>query len=170
MIESALPPPTDNLYKFMAIGGLVLLVAGIVYPQIRKEQIEPDRIAVYQQVDEMSHVIQECVTAGDIVNARRKREGRDNVDRKELDAAFAKFLATAPVFEKADRVYRMKAQTLTFWRWVGYSGATVGGILSVIGFWLWRTRLQRPQDQLLRHEVESKRRTSSDDVLPAPPN
>jgi hypothetical protein len=43
----AISPPTDSLYKFTAIGGLVIFVAGLVYPQLRMENLD----ARYREMD-----------------------------------------------------------------------------------------------------------------------
>ena len=44
-----LTPPTDNLYKFMAIAGIVVGCFGIVFPQILRERFEIDRQIIIQE-------------------------------------------------------------------------------------------------------------------------
>lgn len=43
-------PPTDNLYKFMAIFGLILWVGGIFYPLNKAYEMEEDVIEIEAQV------------------------------------------------------------------------------------------------------------------------
>lgn len=40
----AIQPPTDNLYKFLAIGGLLIALYSFTFPQVRLNQIEQQRI------------------------------------------------------------------------------------------------------------------------------
>jgi hypothetical protein len=44
-------PPTDNLYKFMAIVGLLLFIGGALYPWTKAYEIEKELIVVSAQLD-----------------------------------------------------------------------------------------------------------------------
>lgn len=44
-------PPTDNLYKFMAIFGLILWVAGVLYPWSKAYELELELLEVEAQVE-----------------------------------------------------------------------------------------------------------------------
>jgi hypothetical protein len=43
-------PPTDNLYKFMAIFGLILWVGGMFYPLTKAYELKRDQIELEAQV------------------------------------------------------------------------------------------------------------------------
>jgi hypothetical protein len=42
---SNITPPTDNIYKFMAISGLVLIIIGITYPY---NELNKDIVDIYK--------------------------------------------------------------------------------------------------------------------------
>jgi len=45
-----LQPPTDNLYKFMAIIGLMLWVGGTLYPWTKAYEVEKELIALEAEI------------------------------------------------------------------------------------------------------------------------
>ena len=45
-----LQPPTDNLYKFMAIIGLILWVGGALYPWTKAYEVEKELISLEAEV------------------------------------------------------------------------------------------------------------------------
>ena len=50
-----LNPPTDNLYKFMAIIGLILWVGGALYPFTKAYEVEKELITLEA---EFQHIIE----------------------------------------------------------------------------------------------------------------
>jgi hypothetical protein len=47
-----LQPPTDNLYKFMAILGLMLWIGGVLYPWTKAYELEKEIIFLEAQVSQ----------------------------------------------------------------------------------------------------------------------
>ena len=45
-----LQPPTDNLYKFMAIFGLILWVGGALYPWTKAYEVEKEMITLKAEI------------------------------------------------------------------------------------------------------------------------
>ena len=45
-----LQPPTDNLYKFMAIIGLIIWVAGVWYPWTKAYEVEKEHITLEAEI------------------------------------------------------------------------------------------------------------------------
>ena len=120
-------PPTDNLYKFLAIAGLALLLAGILVPEIAARNLERD----------LGYV------EGVLRYIERARE-EDRVIEKEsllLDLRKQQELIRAqiPSFRRS-----------TVW---GSILVNTGSSLMILGFSLWYFRVQRYIDKILFSEA-----------------
>jgi hypothetical protein len=174
--------PTDNLYKFMAISGLVLLVAGIVVPwqyiaregdmidalryqseliTLQVQQVETD----FGREQQRHQPFLDAVISGKVAlspgNLERAQEiFKDAVGlmdrRRKADAAMAEFRASLAKASRADA-------TTNRMLLLGTASRALGLLLFVFGFGLWYFKAQRLQDRLLALEV----RTAEKDLLRA---
>ena len=63
-----LQPPTDNLYKFMAIVGLILWVGGALYPWTKAYEVEKELITLEAEI---KHV-QEQPAQANVIELEKK--------------------------------------------------------------------------------------------------
>jgi hypothetical protein len=149
-----LNPPTDNLYKFMAFCGLILFVAGLVYPQMRNDYLAQIEKQFWQSSRECEQAFQKY----DNVDAemRRKFQTRPSVESKDY---FATLDELADVMRKhledGRQAFEAREQHRR-WQILCYSGAGVGFLVGGLGFLLWHRRWQRPQDELLQRQLQQK--------------
>jgi hypothetical protein len=148
-------PPTDNLYKFMAIAGLVIAGAGVIYPQLLKERMEADRQKFITEIDAIRHDLDDFGRATKAAPHEIGPDGKVYYDMTGAWPELDKVNDRMPALEAAHRTWGAKMDALRWWRWICYSAAVAGAFVSAFGFWLWRTRLQRFQDELLRQQLNA---------------
>jgi hypothetical protein len=140
-----LKPPTDNLYKFIAISGLLIFLASFVFPQIlykeyaiKYAEIEGDLSVLERQIETLN-----SITESD--DARSKKE--DNVEIKRRRAEFDKGL------EEVLRKRELRVALSNYarrWEIFGYIGMSFGLVMMVSGFYFWYSRLQKYEDKLMK--------------------
>lgn len=139
--------PTDNLYKFIAIGGMLLFGAGIVLPVvIEQEQFD---LKLRRQLETEDRMRSSTFRIADIVNSERISDDakRERV-LKQIDESLhgvAKIERESLKGELAKRE-EWAEQRITELRAVSF----VGLGLTVAGFLLWYFRVQRYQDKLIQ--------------------
>lgn len=156
--------PTDNLYKFIAIAGLVFVVMGVVVPLQLQNQIDRDHLPVARAVERMTAATTEL--------------------RREVEAewdALAHASTTQPSSRpypsptstqsstSTDRMHQLRveadeAMNLVNSYRVGFRNATrivgaavIGGVVGIammiFGFARWYQRVQKYQDIILAAEA-----------------
>jgi hypothetical protein len=145
--------PTDNLYKFMAITGLVLLVLSpyfwVRFSLAEHEKLDATTKALFNYFPNIRYM--------DNLEATRQA-GRwvspTNTDPFEsnrlvlLQAAGNDYQRAATEFEDLNR----HAGLIAF---ACVAGAAIGLALCVSGFWLWYSRIQKHQDRILAIEAKA---------------
>jgi len=162
--------PTDNLYKFMAIFGLILLITCTIYPISKINTAERAKIDVeisLQKLErEMDHIKTEAETISSeltsiendsesdissqkteiielIRNKRNSLQSRnDDLEINIIDIKEKRMLSSLLVSE------------LRFFLYFGSLGSIIGSILMLSGFYLWKNKVQRYQDIILKKESE----------------
>jgi hypothetical protein len=142
-----LKPPTDNLYKFIAISGLLIILASFVFPQIlykdyamKFAEIEGDLRVLERQMDTLNSIKD---TESD--DPRQKKE--DDIEKNRIEIEFEKGLAEA--FRK--REIRVALSNYAHrWQIFGYIGMSFGLVMMSSGFYLWYSRLQKYEDKLMK--------------------
>lgn len=139
-------PPTDNLYKFMALAGIVLLVAAPFY-----------WTSYYVKQQERFHATLRSMKAAmppsDYFYAKVQIEKGDNVspERRQLvehyDAAKKESDELGDEFLVTEQFQRVAAFFAIFLGGLGL-------VLVFLGFSLWYLRVQRPLDRVLMRETK----------------
>ena len=135
--------PTDNLYKFMALAGVVLLVFGLSYPLRLATQLQL-QLADQQVQVEISKLRTEQI------------EGRFDLIKRDKTATLSQSL------ELQSKLYDLREQTAVvsgavekarlllyqflFFAIIGLGCAVSGYLLARAGFKLWYVRVQKPAD------------------------
>jgi len=127
-------PPTDNLYKFIAIFGLVVTVVGFVFPRILIFDLQTQIIKLQGEV-----VVLQAI-AHDL---HPKPDGKDFV------STYVEVKAKLQVIEGLAR--QIESLAILFAIGVG-----AGVFLMLNGFSFWYLRVQRYQDKILKNDAEKR--------------
>jgi uncharacterized membrane protein len=120
-------PPKDNLYKFIAITGLILLVIAIILPFYARDRFV---FIMDQELDEAREFLSKTKQTDNLVEAEKKR----------LEFIQKYLLENTRYAEKASYVLFIVSFLLIF-----------------IGLYFWYFELQRYQDEILKKQAESSK-------------
>ena len=132
--------PTDNLYKFMALAGIVMLiVAPIFYAKyyishynIELEAIES--LKIYKPAELYFKNTKELT--------KEEKIFLDKIESKEKENK---------QIQKGYELYSRFSNVILL---LSIIMAAVGLALSIVGFWLWYNRVQKPLDKILLNETK----------------
>ena len=173
-------PPTDNLYKFLALSGLVLYLFSLSYPFIASKQLDreidqvTEEITVLEievinfeteikifdkEIQSLAKDIEDLEALDDTLLTEEDREWRKKnmAEKKEqlLDlmmrtGEIGKRVALAEV--KNERLKRLLTEVRVI-RILGVVGTCLGGAIAIVGFMLWYFRVQIYLDRKLQKEA-----------------
>jgi hypothetical protein len=152
-------PPTDNLYKFLSITGLLLIVLSF-YPtyltlKFEEQRIEQDKNhkmfmaevkILEQQNEDYKLFIEKGLAPTKSIQQIREELLNQEKKRVELGIADDLLLNNAKLINYFDRLSS----------WVFWSGI----ICMLIGFWCWYFKIQRPNDLILMNQSQNKEPTN----------
>ena len=136
-------PPTDNLYKFKAIGGCILLGMGILISAYSKHQRISAGIAEVHKIDELQEVYVRLM-----------------IEHGNVDKAF---FGDVPLLFDTIRENKQKARESEMklldnlhkeYHWTMGLFMLLGCYFSATGFREWGSKVQKYQDQILKAEAE----------------
>lgn len=163
-------PPTDNLYKFLAIFGLLVTTFSIYVPLLR--YIEFNRLslrtdAVYSPMldplrvlDDEAKAEAECAIYQAYVRDKQRPSMADPCP-KVADARAKGVPARIAVERLQAQVAPLEIERKSVWQeyvlflYIGIGGVVFGVLMCVSGFWLWYVRLQRYLDAAVKAEAAS---------------
>ncbi len=188
--------PTDNLYKFMALSGLVLIIAsyfplyhgwmtGVDLEKVKGENklIEQEVNWVQQELDILDRQMDNFITRtaertgmseSEITAVLNNGQSLVEISKglkdeeakwKELESKFREHLKLfreqiikqIQLSSNLDVInYRLKAMLQL--KRLAYISSFVGGLLTVWGFGLWYTKLQVPQDLLIKLKIKDEQK------------
>lgn len=167
-------PPTDNLYKFVAIAGLTLFVVSTFIPlresyelerrvariSARVEWAQLEERRMYPGSQLLLEIHNRLRTAGDSVSDSTRRTWREKAqaiasDLVEADGerrdGFVRRLTTISADNAELGVLAKQTKSLAR---IGRFGSALGAAITILGFWLWYVRVQKLQDAELRQRAE----------------
>ena len=169
-------PPTDNLYKFLAIFGVLIVAFSIYVPLLR--YIDLNRLsvrsdAIYGPMADPLRVLAkeataelECVIYQDYLRDRQKppmlnpcptvsgAKSKGDIARPEVARLKAQ---VAPIEVERKSVW----QEYVLFLYIGIAGFVVGVLMCIAGFWLWYDRLQRYLDAAVKADALSSGRVTA---------
>lgn len=154
MINGLPSPPTDNLYKFLAISGIVcVLVANIMSVQVM--------VSTHDKIEQtLDSFVKNGNEQGWKLFEQFRLDYPDKADHEKMIKLRSEELKrTVAVDTKNcdDRVSEIKSDEEKSQK--GLTAlAVVGSIIALFGFGLWALRFQRFQDGGLRLEFETAKR------------
>jgi hypothetical protein len=167
-------PPTDNLYKFAALLGTIIVFASLYFPHVLlielDEKLDAATLKIRTTEAEMKFFDRKAATLSRILDSavgpskrvsefKGKKIALEYSDT-ELKAMLAQIdeleRSTAISFAEAE-VYHERSKALykegNWIAWSTYGSLIVGLILALCGYSLWYTRIQIYQDRALKHSA-----------------
>ena len=133
-------PPTDCLYKFIAISGLLIFCFSMVWPELRLNELEQQSIQVMGEFKilkiEADNLKEDIAILGKEARIEKSRLFAIKLEQVQTKAELGKLATT-----NTKRIIRIL-----------YMGVTIGLILSFGGFILWYRKIQKWQDIAIRNE------------------
>lgn len=145
-------PPTDNLYKFIAISGVVILIMSVGFPFSKATNLsikEAEITADYIRLLEESKFGDDSGTLF-TGNPKKSKEHTDFLNKQTKESN-----RTLREIEQKERIFKIFKQEIRFYTWVGAVGATFGFAVSLWGFFLWYSRVQKYEDIILKSRTEA---------------
>lgn len=148
--------PTDNLYKFMALSGLTLLILSVAAPEFLKYKLRvdeyhasTDRKILDIDIENNYERIEKIKVKMDIV--QQKQSGIASPEEVEdlLNKAFKANTENRKLevkYEEYSRLIEYKKGIYEMLKTYQYVGAFFGVALGFLGFIFWYLRVQRKSD------------------------
>jgi len=165
-------PPTDSLYKFCAIAGLVVVLISVYLPERMVEEFESKASVFILELRkakvELEFQSKELDSLNkDLTSLRQslmQKQANKSVQEKSIErtnqAASAirqtsktVELKNAEIMTTEEEIKRLGERTRSAVR-VGAIGWILGGILAVYGFTNWYRKIQVHQDALIKRQAE----------------
>ncbi len=140
-----LQPPTDSLYKFMAVSGLLIICFSVIWPELRIYELEQQSIQLKGEVNILR--IETNNLNKDVERHNKDKSIETLIEKQRLQEIKLEQLKT-----KAELGQLAVTNTRRMNR-ILYIGAALGLTLSFFGFILWYWRVQIWQDKAIRKEA-----------------
>jgi hypothetical protein len=147
-------PPTDSLYKFIAISGLVFIIWGASYPWTKSQELDLEVSSLISASDEVRIMREELSRQYELIKAEEVTpQNSDEINSRKHQVYLALLKAKKPIREKSSRLVQLKNSSRQYW-FLGVCSIGLGLVLSSIGFYLWYSRVQRYLDRDLSKPKE----------------
>lgn len=172
-----LPLPTDNLYKFCALVGIVIVGTAIYWEQGLLENVHERAVSLNLELDKAGVELEYSqdltkVLRRTLDNTQAKRSAEDSLKEGKVlvNITEADLLKSADRLRELGRDMQLKGVEMTSAReelerqkqrstraiWTGAAYEMIGGLLALYGFWKWYV-LQKKQDALLDRQIADLR-------------
>lgn len=146
--------PTDNLYKFMALSGLAILIISTVFPMMRISEIKLKLVELETQTEiigiETQKLKEEVSEKAEQIEKWMLRLKDLEADRKRMIKLQIK---TVELVGQRKLVEVLLEDLRSYLIFIMVGGA-LGGLLCSSGFGLWYGLVQRPSDLLLKTQLK----------------
>jgi hypothetical protein len=154
-------PPTDSIYKFLAIAGLVLIIWGISFPESKKYELSIDSVKLAARIkgdEKLSKKYQNRVTDIDLLvdvlvkdkayNDKSSQVFKHYLDfQKELHEIITKLSESSTRIESDTESNAVMVKAVKRLEKVGFWSFWIGGVFVITGFVAWYIKLQRYLDR-----------------------
>ena len=148
--------PTDNLYKFVALAGLVMLFLSVLFPvrwllEIQQKQADlgAELLTLEDEAKYFSDSIQKAESQLAQMSKKAAEQKREQIERSRRELR-SKLHVLKAKHQQIDTLITLGRE----FRSLVSAGMFIGLGLAFGGFSLWYRRVQRLQDSLLRRQVE----------------
>jgi hypothetical protein len=144
--------PTDNLYKFISISGLVLIVTSFIAISISQREVADQIFTTHQEALSVGKAIQQLDDEMDALVSNPTPESYVRAkqileETKPLEVELAKLES---MNDKSEYMHLASTEDLNFFKNQIYFGF----FLTILGFIGWYYRLQRHLDAIVKKEAE----------------
>ena len=158
-------PPTDSLYKFLAIAGLaIFLVAGWAHFRVDLQMIKLDSKAelviartVRNQAEHMKKLLAEAANDNTIATADAAKDRLREIVSSQHEGTQEDNLSLATLAWERGSLVRDNEPERTLLK----ISVGAGLVLSLIGFVLWYIKIQRPTDAILKLQWDAAKNSTS---------
>jgi preprotein translocase subunit SecG len=153
-------PPTDNLYKFSAIAGLLFIILSF-YPQYLNFKLNEQKI---ENMKNSKILMTDLKLANEELELLRKKHEETNQSKegnKPTDEELSKYIQKRKELEsrnieiesvqELEKYYNEEINRLNFISHITFS---VGILVMLIGFYLWYQKVQKPSDLILTNQTK----------------
>lgn len=129
--------PTDNLYKFMAIFGIVLMIFAFVFP--------------FRGIDDLSNELHEAELEARIHEAQEQRffaSGKERSEEEEIDKIIFMLKYKSNLEKLREKSNRFEQN-----KWIFKISYGAGSFVASWGFLLWYWKVQRHLDRILYNQA-----------------
>ena len=152
--------PTDNLYKFYAISGLIILLFSGYYPFQKLHELNLLLTDNMSEVKFLSIQKDPLLKKVDFLEARLEKEDDFEKKRAIFDDLYKSILEINKniISDESNRKKNLLLkEEANIYRVGGIVGLFLGFILMAISFWLWQTRVQTPLDNQLEQTLKPEK-------------
>jgi len=142
-------PPSDNLYKFIAIAGLILVIAPLISCALLINN-ETERFWNYAELLQAKRHL--AVAEWDSAAETSGNSQLKNLARNETVERARKRLAS--IDESVEAKYQSAEAQRRRWQRILLVISAIGGLVMVAGFYLWYVRVQIFEDAILKEKAE----------------
>ncbi len=159
-------PPTDSLYKFIAIAGLIILGWGVAYPwdkgieyKLKVADTEAEVKKGKLRVDHLKSLYDSLKSEEAKIKSGPKNHDNDlmltaiDVKKQKL---YIDILESQQPSDDRIAVLNVLQEALTSYRIMGVVSIIAGLLLSVTGFLLWYIRIQKYVDEKVALDSKDK--------------
>ena len=139
--------PTDNLYKFIALVGVVVLLAASYFPIIKARELRLAKIEIEGQMRLLEIEVQHLQ---DTTKQLGSNETIGDCNREELVGKAYKLKMKNEEIKTNSKKVEVIGIDYELIRKIQVAGMILGFILSAFGFFLWYFRIQKYQDKQLK--------------------
>ena len=144
------PLPTDNLYKFIALSGLAIILVSLFYPLRLVVDLELKAAGAMGQIQETTDLIEETERAlSDIEKSESPTAAQVNEAARKHKLARQSSNRDIPIGAEL-QVLRAQLDGI---KSVSRIGIALGTIMTAFGFYFWYVRVQRPADRLASRQA-----------------
>jgi hypothetical protein len=158
-----LTPPTDSLYKFLAIAGLVMVMWGAAFPwnkayetRLEGAQLRAEITAVGERAKQLQGQYYELTKELQRLETSTTDDAKKHTLRVEKRDLFIKLLdAQHPIDFGLEKIEVIEEANKTYER-IGWVSVSLGIILTLAGFFGWYYKIQQYLDRDMKKEPEGK--------------
>lgn len=138
--------PTDNLYKFVALGGLALMIFSVTYPTNKALELQLNTITLRAEIEKLKVEVENLDK--DVSRAEKKKN--DDLTDAEIKSLIKTLteqkIKRIDVEANINKVDAQKHWLIAYLLAAGI-GVMLGSFATFKGFSLWYSRVQKPNDQ-----------------------
>ena len=151
--------PTDNLYKFLAIFGLVILIISVYYPFQLQNQFEKLNADIRTDLDLLHDSVlrqkDRINSLNELVDSSSNKNNEYLLSsQKEEKIKANNFKKDISIIEKNNNEIININYELNIFKYIASVLIPLGSLMMIVGFYFWYTKLQRYQDIILKGETQ----------------